>query len=245
MTTKRMSVPWTEREDALICRLRNKDCDYDEIAAKLPHRTPIAVKRRVAHLITAGRIASLRAPWTEEEDALICKLREKSTSLAEIARHFKTRTADAIAQRIQQLRLDGRVADVRARSARRRPWTDQEEGLIVVMRARGAKLDEIAAELPHRTRGAVAARVQELLEVDELERTPHSPQSHQPWSFEEDELVTVMRRAGKALEEMATALGRSQASVNSRIAQRLRKGELGRVKTSQKRENNPLRRSSE
>jgi len=35
-----------------------------------------------------------------------------------------------------------------------------------------------------------------------------------------------MRRAGKTMEEMARALGRSLASVNGRIAQRVRKGEL-------------------
>jgi DNA-binding CsgD family transcriptional regulator len=224
---KRTSVPWTPGEDALICRLRSKHSDYDEIAENLPHRTAIAVKRRVAHLITAGRIASQRAAWTQEEDALICELREQNVSLPGIAPLLEGRTAAAIAQRIQQLRLEGRVGDLKTPPESRAPWTDQEEAVIVQLRERGATVDKIAAELPHRTPGAVALRVRELLEADELERAPNAPHSMQAWTREEDELVTVMRRAEKPLEEIAAALGRSQASVSSHIAQRIRKGEVG------------------
>jgi hypothetical protein len=39
-----------------------------------------------------------------------------------------------------------------------------------------------------------------------------------------------MRRAEKTMEEMAEALGRTFASVNGRIAQRVRKGELELVR---------------
>jgi predicted transcriptional regulator len=94
------------------------------------------------------------------------------------------------------------------------------------LRDAGAKLDDIVAQLPHRTRYSVVCRVGELIDAGTIERTIHSPQSHSTWSSEEDELVTAMRRAGKTMEEMAQTLGRSLASVNGRIAQRVRKGEL-------------------
>lgn len=98
------------------------------------------------------------------------------------------------------------------------------------LRDAGAKLDDIAAQLPHRTRSSVVCRVGELIDAGTIERTIHSPQSHSAWSSEEDELVAAMRHAGKTMEEMAQALGRSLASVNGRIAQRIRKGELERLR---------------
>ena len=91
------------------------------------------------------------------------------------------------------------------------------------MRANGDTLDEIAAALPHRTRLAISTRIGELIDADVIERTPFSPQSRRRWSQEEDELVDQMRRANKTMDEMAATLGRSLASVNSRIAQRVRK----------------------
>lgn len=39
-------------------------------------------------------------------------------------------------------------------------------------------------------------------------------------------LVTLMRRAGQTMEETAAALDRSLESINNRIADRVRKGEL-------------------
>lgn len=225
----------------MICRLRRQDCDLDDIAAKLPQRTPIAVKRRIAHLINIGRITSHRAPWTPEEDALIRELREKNTPAAVIAEHLEVRTPGAVAQRIQELRVAGRIggAPVTPRASRR--WTDREESVLVTMRTRPrpAKLDEIAAKLPRRSRGAVALRLTELIAAEEVKRTAYSPQSRQPWSSEEDELVTLMRRAGKTKQQMALALGRSHASIKSRIAQRVRKGDLELVRGSGARNTNP------
>jgi hypothetical protein len=223
---RRPLVPWTEREDALICRLRSQDYDLDEIAAKLPHRTPRAVKGRFARLIEQGRITSQRAAWTPDEDALLCALRAKDMSAEAIATHLNSRTVAAISQRIQQLRLDGRIGDRRASPVNRRPWSHREESLLVRMRGQNAKLLEIAAKLPNRTRDAVSARVRQLLEVEELDRITSSPQSYRSWSREEDELITLMRRAQKTTAEMATALDRTVASVKSRISQRIRKGEL-------------------
>ncbi len=230
MKKRRTSVRWTAREDALICRLRGNGCDPEEVAAQLPTRTPIAVRRRCAILMNAGRIASLRAPWTPEEDALIGELRAKGGSGADIQAHLPNRTAVAIARRVQQLRLEGRLDGQPVVPKTRRPWTDREESLIIRLRSRNATVHEIAAKLPNRTRRAVEERVRELIDADELERTAHGPRSHRRWSPEEDLLVEAMRAARKTEQEIATALDRTLSSVSGRIAQRVRKGELGLVR---------------
>jgi hypothetical protein len=224
--TLKKNLPWTKQDDALVCRLRRRNFDYDEIAEQLPHRTVIAVRRRVAHLITTGRIPSRRAAWTANEDALISKLRAGNKSAAAIATQLPGRTAAAVARRIRQLRFEGRVGDIRKPPANRSPWTDRDEGVVIQMRARHATLDEIAAKLPHRSRGAVAVKINELIEVGEIERAAYSPLSYRPWSREEDQLVTGMRQAGSTLDEMAKALDRTVASVSSRIVQRVRRGDL-------------------
>jgi hypothetical protein len=229
---RKRQVPWTEREDALICKLRARDRDLQQIADELPHRTLIAVKRRFAHLIKTGRIASLRAAWTPAEDDLICSLRTKPERMSAeaIAGQLTNRTAAAVAQRIQQLRLEGRIDGYPVKPVAHRPWTVEEELLLVRLRSRDAKLHQIAAKLPHRTRRAVEARISTLLEAEELERTAYSPQSRRPWSAEEDALVAAMRAASITEPEMAKALGRSVPSVKSRIAQRVRRGELELVR---------------
>ena len=171
-------------------------------------------------------------PWTEREDALICELRKRGASVAEIAPRLPHRTHEAVAGRIRKLIRQGRLARQRARGLGHRPWTAREEALLIRLRARGATLDAIVTRMSHRTRRAIAGRIRELIDAGIIERTSRSPTSHRPWSAEEDELVALMRKAGNTMEEMAAALDRSLASVNSRIAERVRKGELALLKDS-------------
>jgi DNA-binding HxlR family transcriptional regulator len=164
--------------------------------------------------------------WSEDEDALICKLRREGAGIAEIAPRLPHRTREAVDRRIRLLIRNGRVERLRSEGSGHHPWTQSDEELVMQLRDAGAKLDDIVAQLPHRTRRSVEDRIRELIDAGTIERTIHSPQSHRAWSPEEDELVAAMRRADKTMEEMAKALDRSLASVNGRIAQRVRKGEL-------------------
>ena len=239
MKRKRTSVAWTERDDAIICRLRGQGWDFERIAEKLPDRTLVAVQRRVAHLMAQGRIASFRAPWSAEEDALLCELRAHGLSAGAMTEHFKDRTRDASAHQLRQLQRLGRIEN--RRSAGGPPWTDWKESVLLSMRADGAKLGDIAAKLRRRSRAAVAAKAHTLIDAEELPRAAYSPLSKKPWSPEEDELVAVMRRAGKPAKAMAEALNRSVASIVSRIAERVRKGELGLVRAGLERGTPPIR----
>ena len=237
---KRTSVAWTEREDAVLCRLRDQGWDFERIAAKLPDRTLVALQRRVAHLIAQGRLASFRAPWSAEEDALLCELSAQRLSAGAMTEHFKGRTRDAIAHQLRQLQRLGRIEN--RRSPGRVPWTVREESVLFRMRADGATLEDIAAKLPRRSRAAVANKAHFLIDAEELPRAPHAPHSKRPWSREEDELVKVMRRAHEPAKAMAAALDRSVASVVSRIDERVRKGELELVRTTSERGKQQVRR---
>jgi predicted transcriptional regulator len=235
---RRVKRPWTEREDALICKMREADsAGSAAIAARLRNRTRSAVECRIEYLLAQGRIAPLSTPpkkrrpsgtsgWTPLDDAIIVDLRARGTGHIEIAAHFPRRTPGAVAGRISKLIRQNHLERQREGGLRHHPWTQKEAALLVKMRADDATLDEIAAALPHRTRLAISTRIAELIEAGVIERTHFAPQSRRRWSREEDQLVAEMRRAKKTMEEMAATLGRSLASVNSRIAQRVRKGEL-------------------
>lgn len=232
MKKKIARVAWTEREDAIICRMRARGLDFDDIAKKLPNRTLFAVQRRVAHLVGQGRIASWRARWSEEENSLLCKLQAQGLQASAMKPHFKDRTRSAIVHQLRLLEREGRIQAERSDSPIGPAWTDREEAVLVQMRKDGATLDEIAAKLKRRTRSAVAAKAQALIDAEELPRAAFAPLSKRPWTLEEDELVVEMRKAGKSATAMAAALGRSVASVVSRIAVRVRKNELELLRQS-------------
>jgi hypothetical protein len=177
--------------------------------------------------------------WSEREEALICQLRREGASIAEIAPRLPHRTREAVDRRIRVLIRNGRLERLRSEGSGHHPWTRRDEALLMRLREAGAKLDDIVAQLPHRTRSSVVCRIRELIDAGTIERTIHSPQSHSAWSPEEDELVGAMRQAGKTMEEMATMLGRSLASVNGRIAQRIRKGELALLRVNPRDESEP------
>lgn len=214
---------WTPPEDALICRLRAAGADLEAIASELPRRTVAAVRGRLEYLVAQGRIEPVRAAWSERDDERLRQLRSEGKGAAEIATEFPSRTPSAVTQRIGYLIREGRIDSRWAPIHERRAWTSREESRLVQLRSQGATLDEIAARLPRRTRSAVARRVAELVEDGLLAPGAHAPLSHRPWSQEEDELLTVLRRASKTPEEIAQALGRTVPSVKSRLAQRARK----------------------
>jgi hypothetical protein len=237
---KRTSVAWTEREDTVLCRLRNQGWDFERIAEKLPDRTLVAVQRRVAHLLARGRIESFRAPWSAEQHDLLCELRAQGLSAGAMTEHFKDRTRDAIAHQLRHLQRLGRIEN--RRSPGRVPWTVREESVLLRMRADGATLGDIAAKLRRRSRAAVANKAHFLIDVEELPRAAYAPHSKRPWSREEDDLVAVMRQAREPAKAMAVALNRSVTSVVSRIAERVRKGELELVRTTTERGTPQVRR---
>ena len=221
-----MKTRWTPQEDARICRLRKKGADVDTITAALPDRTRDAVASRLQHLRDLGRVELFDTSWTGAEDDLLCKLRDQGKRVTEIVTQFPNRTAQAITRRIHLLIREGRIERQRSRNPSYKPWTSREEQILIRMRGANATLDKIKLCLPQRTRAAIAQRIQELIDADVIEPTLRAPHSRRPWSREEDLLVAEMRRARRPVDEMAAALDRSVPSINNRIAQRVRKGEL-------------------
>jgi hypothetical protein len=72
-------------------------------------------------------------------------------------------------------------------------WTPEEDAQICELRSRDAELDEIAHRFPHRSRGAVAKRVQHLIFEGQVERRGRA-RANERWTVREDALIIRLRK---------------------------------------------------
>ena len=96
--------------------------------------------------------------WTEEEDALLLKLRSEGFSTTEMYHYLRGRTVAAIRARINKIATDNL----------NRHWTQEEKDLVLQMKAEGKKNRQIARAIK-RTPKAVESF---------LARHEHNPSSH-------------------------------------------------------------------
>lgn len=172
--------------------------------------------------------------WTKDDDALLCGLRDAGEPLGAIVERFPQRSPDSVARRIRRLLASGRIT--RRRDATPRVlWTRREDAIIRKMRHEDdATAEEIAGHLwqtlrRKRTVVAVDHRAHVLLRAGELERKGRV--SLREWTRAEDRKLERMR-GKKTLAQIARALKRSVAAVQSRISVRIRKGELRSLATN-------------
>lgn len=84
--------------------------------------------------------------WTEEEDALLLKLRAEGMSGREITAHLHDRSYAAVRARLASLAPDNL----------NRPWTEEEKELVFQLKSKG-KTNKYIAKQINRTVGAVAS----------------------------------------------------------------------------------------
>lgn len=84
--------------------------------------------------------------WTEEEDALLLKLRSEGFTAREMTLYVKERTLAAIQARVSAISTD----------SKNRPWTQEEITLALKLQAEG-KPNKYIARAVNRTPRAVAA----------------------------------------------------------------------------------------
>lgn len=134
---------WTEREDALLSKLRSRGARLNDIAPKLPHRTREAVSVRIKVLIREGLLPpGDRRPWTRREDALLVRLRARGATAADIASKLPSRSSRAIELRSARLIEAGVVARRGPKSRRR--WTSADDRTLVKLRSGGKTMPDIA-----------------------------------------------------------------------------------------------------
>ena len=90
----------------------------------------------------------MAAKWTEEEDALLLKLRAEGYTSKEMIHFIKGRTHAAIRTRLSKIATDNL----------NRPWSSQETQLVLDLKAQGRSLKFIARQVD-RTPRAVGSHI--------------------------------------------------------------------------------------
>lgn len=105
-------------------------------------------------------------------------------------------------------------------------WTPEEDAQICKLRSRDAELDEIAHRFPHRSRGAVAKRVQHLIFEGQVERRGR-PRANERWTVREDALIIRQRARGATFAVIAAQFpNRTADAVLARIRHLVESGNV-------------------
>lgn len=133
---------WTFADDETLKRMRAANMGSKEIASEIS-RTLGAVKMRCS---TLGLGAPAHNRWTSEEDAVLSRLAGNCKSWKEIASQLPGRTSIQCCSRAYRLKERPR-APINCS----KPWTPEEESVLLKLRASGATDRTIRAALPDRT----------------------------------------------------------------------------------------------
>jgi hypothetical protein len=110
-------------------------------------------------------------------------------------------------------------------------WTAREDALICELRAKKARLGEIAAQFENRTRDAVEARIRYLIRQGRLERLRSEGLGHRPWTSRDEALLTRLRASDPpaTLEQIVAHMPhRTRSAIADRISELIDAGVIDR-----------------
>ncbi|KAF2429893.1 hypothetical protein EJ08DRAFT_697920 [Tothia fuscella] len=184
---------WTENEDRVLLQLKRQGHSIVEIAERLPGRNSEGVRKRLQRVDVQSKPSSSDAKqpssvakrpslgassgekWTENEDRVLCQLKEQGHSNVEIAEHLPGRNFGAIRKRLQRLKIQP--------SARTPIQTP----------ARALAVATVAAPRPHSSAS----------EVQTMAQTARNMSSAAKWSEAEDSILLRELENGNTLKQIA------------------------------------------
>ena len=195
---------WTSDEEQHLLNLRNQQQkSWDEINEIFQQRTWQALVAKYYRL--TGDLSTTdkppkNSPWTYKEDKLLMELVKASTPWEQIAKKLPRRTEKAVRSRYYYLTKDKSVPKVIYR-----PWTAEEDKLVVELVEAGVPLKERVKFFNDRTVEALEQRSKKLVP------------SPLRFSSEEDDLIIKALDSGMVTKEISQLLDRTTRAVNKRI----------------------------
>lgn len=147
------------------------------------------------------------SPWTDEERALLVRMREGNHDVASIAAALK-RPIESVYSVCKRLVRAGQLG-----SKRGRPWTTRELAALGNTNLR----DEELAGLLDRTKAAVKKKRLGL---------SLRPRLRDPWSTAQDSQLIELRETGLSFSKIAQALHRTESAISNRVHSLVKHGEL-------------------
>ncbi|KXL48569.1 hypothetical protein M433DRAFT_148572 [Acidomyces richmondensis BFW] len=195
--SRRLYKVWSAEEDAIIARLRQEGYSWLRIADELPQsRNPAAVYVRWSKLQRPEKAPQLKVPFTKEEDARLCRLREnEDLSWLEITKQFPGRSCGSLKNRYTAIIPPAkRVWKRRAQSKLTESHMDQ----VAKLREAGLSWRAIAERLDvDISPAAIAYKYAHL-----RSKNPGS-RKYRRFSEEEDNLIRQLRAAGMGWQLMS------------------------------------------
>jgi hypothetical protein len=162
---------WTEEEDAIIISNKNKNKTNKEIATLLEGRSEPQVQYRyIATLIEKGtlKMVAKNCSWTEEEDTIIIKNKNKNKTNKEIAMLLDGKSESQIKSHCQFLISKGTLKTVAKTIAKKCLWTEEEDAIIISNKIDNNTHKFIATLLEGRSESQVQYRSRILIDKGTL-----------------------------------------------------------------------------
>jgi DNA-binding CsgD family transcriptional regulator len=137
---------WTEDEDSILIDMKQRCVAESNIAAHLG-RGLASVNSRARQLRKTGDFRSVqteRKAWTAEEESILLDLKGQGIPDADIGTQLG-RSITSVRSHVKDMRHAGKC--VLAQKVCYRPWTLDEETLLIEMKLTGARESEIATRL--------------------------------------------------------------------------------------------------
>jgi len=195
--SRRLYKVWSPEEDAIVTRLRQEGYSWLKIADELPQsRNPAAVCVRWLKLQRPEKARRQKVPFSTEEDARQCRLREsKDLSWLEITKHFPGRTCGSLKNRYTAIIPPAkRVWRQRARSK----LTESHMNQVAKLREAGMSWRAVAERLDITiSPAAIAYRYSHLRSKDPGSRR------YRRFSENEDALIRQLKAEGMGWQLMS------------------------------------------
>ncbi|KAG6059820.1 hypothetical protein E4U16_006970 [Claviceps sp. LM84 group G4] len=228
----KLNKHWTEEEDKLLLTLKEAGGTWQEISESLG-RTPAACRGHyfskrleISEKESSQGSSQLK---NETEERRLFQLKASDETWPEIAQRLPVRT-NIDCQRRYEEGLDAYDTErsqgsLQANLIKLKPWTEEEDKLLLKLKEAGGKWQEISESLG-RTPGACRSRYGKYLEVkvSETEKSQSSLQLENErvkWTAEEEKLLVQLKASHKTWQEISERLGRTPRACQIRHGQRL------------------------
>ncbi|KAG6048711.1 hypothetical protein E4U17_007053 [Claviceps sp. LM77 group G4] len=213
----KLNKHWTEEEDKLLLALKEAGGTWQEISESLG-RTPAACRGHyfskrleISEKESSQGSSQLK---NETEERRLFQLKASDETWPEIAQRLPVRT-NIDCQRRYEEGLDAYDTErsqgsLQANLIKLKPWTEEEDKLLLKLKEAGGKWQEISESLG-RTPGACRSRYGKYLEVkvSETEKSQSSLQLENErvkWTAEEEKLLFQLKVADKTWQEISDHL---------------------------------------
>jgi Myb-like DNA-binding domain len=181
---------WSQAEDVLLRRLKNRGLSWKDISTQLPGRNPHACSRRYHRRLSIPTIASRKGKWLAEEVSKLNGLRDAGMEWDMISKQLPGRTLAACRRKRDTLRgKDKSLSKPESKIEQRKP-----ESVVENQQGESSSDEEMSkSDGGERPRRQIEERYsssshEEMLESEAVHQEPESKMEEEPKSRSDEDM---------------------------------------------------------